>query len=159
MSINLEYIFNPVALEEAKKKLDKKPRKSKAKRRRYSKYKARLDLFWSQTPSSPQARHKKLRDIAKFVSNKATARDLYVKRRSFESKKYGLLKLDKCYVCKEKAVHRHHLIQLQYGGTNIKKNLVGLCELCHTTIHPFMLEVQEAMELDERMHMLIRSKN
>ena len=75
MSINLEYIFNPVALEEAKNKLSKKPKKSKPKRLRYSKYKRRLDLFWSETPKSPKVSHKKLQDIAKFVSNTTTAKD------------------------------------------------------------------------------------
>lgn len=157
MSINFEYIYNSIALEEAKKKL-RKPNKSKSQKKRYSKYKGRLNGFWFYTPESPAARLEKLIEISNFCSRKATPRDLFTKRRSFNKNKYKLLQLSKCYVCKEKANHRHHLVQLQNGGTNIKNNLVGLCEECHAKVHPFMFEVQESIELEERMYMIIRNE-
>lgn len=44
----------------------------------------------------------------------------------------------KCFVCLEKAECRHHIIQLQNGGINSKKNLVSLCHSCHSEIHAWM---------------------
>lgn len=44
----------------------------------------------------------------------------------------------KCFVCLGKANCRHHIIQLQNGGLNQKKNLVSLCNKCHSDIHPWL---------------------
>lgn len=44
----------------------------------------------------------------------------------------------KCFVCLKAADCRHHIIQLQNGGQNSKKNLVSLCNSCHSEIHPWM---------------------
>lgn len=44
-----------------------------------------------------------------------------------------------CKVCQEKTVkHIHHIIQLQHGGTNQMKNIIGLCFDCHAEIHPWL---------------------
>lgn len=32
----------------------------------------------------------------------------------------------------------HHIIQLQHGGTNARKNTVAICEECHAHIHPHL---------------------
>lgn len=45
-----------------------------------------------------------------------------------------------CYVCDKKAEHRHHIVPLSRGGQNVKKNLVPLCNQCHTIIHPWMAQ-------------------
>jgi hypothetical protein len=44
----------------------------------------------------------------------------------------------KCFVCLYQAHCRHHIIQLQNGGLNQKKNIVSLCSNCHAEIHPWM---------------------
>jgi len=44
----------------------------------------------------------------------------------------------KCFVCLGQAHCRHHIIQMQNGGLNSKKNLVSLCHECHSAIHPWM---------------------
>lgn len=43
-----------------------------------------------------------------------------------------------CFVCLEKPDVRHHIIQLQYGGINCKKNIVSLCNSCHSKVHPWL---------------------
>ena len=43
-----------------------------------------------------------------------------------------------CFVCGEKPNVRHHIIQLQHGGTNIHSNIVPLCNSCHAEVHPWL---------------------
>lgn len=43
-----------------------------------------------------------------------------------------------CFVCEQPATARHHIVQLQHGGINSKKNLVSLCDACHADIHPWL---------------------
>lgn len=49
-------------------------------------------------------------------------------------------KRKKCFVCENKASQsvRHHIIQLQYGGINSKKNIISVCRSCHAEIHPWL---------------------
>jgi hypothetical protein len=43
-----------------------------------------------------------------------------------------------CFVCGKQGRARHHIIQLQNGGINARRNLVILCEPCHAKIHPWL---------------------
>jgi hypothetical protein len=43
-----------------------------------------------------------------------------------------------CFVCSKPGFSRHHIIQLQNGGLNSRRNLVVLCDDCHSAIHPWM---------------------
>ena len=43
-----------------------------------------------------------------------------------------------CFVCGKRATQRHHIIQVQHGGTNRANNLVPICGNCHTAIHPWL---------------------
>lgn len=43
-----------------------------------------------------------------------------------------------CFVCSGPASARHHIVQLQNGGINSKKNIVSLCATCHAKIHPWL---------------------
>ena len=43
-----------------------------------------------------------------------------------------------CFVCGNMAEVRHHIIQLQSGGQNSKRNIVSLCKRCHKAIHPWL---------------------
>ncbi len=46
-----------------------------------------------------------------------------------------------CFICcRNKATCRHHLIQLQNGGINSKKNIIALCDGCHAAVHPWINE-------------------
>lgn len=61
------------------------------------------------------------------------------RKRFEEIKAKGRMKrLGKCFICSGKAVHRHHVIRLGYGGSNAGSNIVGLCERCHESVHPHM---------------------
>lgn len=40
-----------------------------------------------------------------------------------------------CWVCLNPSRHRHHVIPIECGGRNIKKNIVPLCVLCHRGVH------------------------
>lgn len=47
-----------------------------------------------------------------------------------------------CFICghigKTPPHSRHHLIQLQNGGLNCRRNLVVLCDPCHADVHPWL---------------------
>jgi hypothetical protein len=80
-----------------------------------------------------------LREIAgmKFLS---TTREWLVERRyKFDKHKNWKLSLNAdCAVCHKKAQLRHHIVQLQNGGTNGHQNLIPLCNMCHEEVHPWM---------------------
>ncbi len=40
-----------------------------------------------------------------------------------------------CFACGKRFDHRHHIIQIQHGGRNRKRNLVLLCRGCHSEVH------------------------
>ena len=53
--------------------------------------------------------------------------------------KKGVVFIVKCKVCKENDSYvRHHIIQLQHGGNNGRKNQIALCKNCHNAIHPWL---------------------
>jgi len=44
-----------------------------------------------------------------------------------------------CWACRNgKSDVRHHIVQVQHGGTNAKKNRVPLCHGCHRVVHPWL---------------------
>lgn len=53
------------------------------------------------------------------------------------------LRMSECFGCRAADVelHRHHVIQVQHGGSNYIRNLVGLCEACHGDVHPWLPRV------------------
>jgi len=178
MPINTELIFNPQALEEARLREAKRERNQSKKKSKWNKrlkklkntdpdfnphikvnprnkYRLRLDQFWGSPPKTGNERFRQLKNMTKFKPKTPSRVEYDARRTAFEKKKYHLLKLDKCYVCNQKAEHRHHIVLLKHGGTNIKENLVGLCELCHTVLHPWMVATQDEMELNERMNYVI----
>ena len=62
-------------------------------------------------------------------------------RNGFNSHKISQLAMTentKCYICTEKAVLRHHVVPLFYGGRNKRNNIVPLCNECHCKLHPHM---------------------
>ena len=48
-----------------------------------------------------------------------------------------------CFICGGKAQCRHHLIQLQNGGINSKRNLISICNKCHADVHPWLYPLGE----------------
>lgn len=44
-----------------------------------------------------------------------------------------------CWVCERTAARvSHHVLQLQYGGTNARRNQVPICAGCHSHVHPHL---------------------
>jgi hypothetical protein len=71
---------------------------------------------------------------------------LYYRRKVFEDKKQKrykktLINYPECFGCLKKPNVRHHMIQLQNGGNNIRKNIVSLCNSCHAEIHPWLKNI------------------
>ena len=88
-----------------------------------------------------------------FEANRGHAIPTYllVKRRSqFDQNKANIFDLTgaKCWICKAPAEIRHHVRPLWRGGRNRHNNIVALCESCHATIHPWMID-QEAKSIRE----------
>jgi 5-methylcytosine-specific restriction endonuclease McrA len=83
-----------------------------------------------------------LQNRAKEIIEKVSFHRLATMRTSFDEMKeraypfmYGL----KCWACMTRSARlRHHIHQLQYGGTNKRNNIVPLCFQCHAKIHPHL---------------------
>jgi len=43
-----------------------------------------------------------------------------------------------CFVCRRGSSQWHHIIQIQFGGSNSVRNFVSLCASCHGAIHPWL---------------------
>ena len=54
-----------------------------------------------------------------------------------------------CFVCGHDPDHRHHIVQIQHGGTNGAANLVWLCRPCHERIHPWMVKPLVPLEYEQ----------
>jgi hypothetical protein len=84
----------------------------------------------------------RLKQMAEVVIRYNQQQTLEYRRERFNAAKQSrhLLKgYPDCFVCGDPATERHHIIQLQHGGINSKRNLVSLCHGCHCQIHPWML--------------------
>ena len=67
-----------------------------------------------------------------------------------------------CWCCFRVAtLVRHHIIQIQHGGSNEGGNIVMICEWCHVEIHPWMSPpadhpvVKAVQALDELVQTLV----
>jgi 5-methylcytosine-specific restriction endonuclease McrA len=43
-----------------------------------------------------------------------------------------------CFICGGVAEHKHHIVPLANGGINHCSNMVPLCGICHSKVHPWM---------------------
>ena len=61
--------------------------------------------------------------------------DMFIMRTAFKEISNDLIDLwsgtTKCYLCNSFAKHRHHVVPICRGGTNVIGNLVPLCIPCH----------------------------
>lgn len=55
-----------------------------------------------------------------------------------KDRKFSCVLRRRCWVCGLRANVRHHIFQLQKGGSNHIQNMVPLCHLCHAKVHPWM---------------------
>ncbi len=62
-----------------------------------------------------------------------------VKARKVRARHKRLREHRECWACRTPRAHvRHHVVQVQYGGTNDQDNLVALCHGCHAVVHPWL---------------------
>jgi hypothetical protein len=103
----------------------------------YGGWKARLDV-------SKYRKHKKLGHLIAMsivVMPYKKQLPLTERRADFDTRKQKLCRQkigSPCFACSEPGFSRHHIIQLQNGGINSRRNLVILCDSCHATIHPWL---------------------
>lgn len=107
------------------------------------------DLFWSNFRGRKRfiecrSRKKTLGLLKEFADLRVEYKSrmpLAAYRKQFNDVKSERLQLKRykwCFVCNAKATLRHHLIQLQHGGDNSRRNLISLCKSCHAEIHPWL---------------------
>ncbi len=73
---------------------------------------------------------------SRYSPKKTRSQYNYLKKSKFRKKS---MNVDRpCSVCQSKATEIHHVIQIQHGGRNDKRNLVPICNDCHCKIHPWM---------------------
>lgn len=105
-----------------------------------------LTRFWSRCNKhdmTAEERMARLKEFAEIVISKPKKGLRKVARTKFVAWK---VRRDKrCFVCGLWARLRHHIIQLQHGGSNSKKNIVALCDDCHAEIHPWLKDVEELL--------------
>ena len=92
---------------------------------------------------SKEVKIQELQRLADLVTPFKNQKPLRKRRAHFEEVKYDLHRMSlqrnaRCWCCGSKAECRHHIIQLQHGGLNSRKNLVSLCFTCHAEIHPWL---------------------
>jgi len=75
------------------------------------------------------AARKKFVDVPDFVLESLRYEFDRMKDRALETK------IIPCALCTKPSDHRHHVIQLQFGGPNHLSNLIGLCDSCHPKVH------------------------
>lgn len=80
---------------------------------------------------------KEYADIKIAIKN-PTLSHLDVRNKFNQEKRHRRLWGRPCLVCGSANVQRHHIIQIQNGGRNEKRNIISLCIPCHAEIHPWM---------------------
>jgi len=130
----------------------KKPKKQKQVKGNSKAYKARShtcaeilqDKFWNRITDT--SRGEKLSILLEMneieLWKNGEFRTWSKTREIFERNRAGLWTMlgSECFCHGQgtRAVHLHHIIPLNGGGTNISTNLVPLCFDCHSEIHPWL---------------------
>ena len=107
----------------------------------YGKQIERLERFAKQFSQAhkPAIKLKLLREMAELKYSTVKAKLQPLIRQEFDQNKHKWLKLKGvCAVCMNQPNVRHHIVQIQNGGLNNRKNLMLLCNPCHAEIHPWL---------------------
>jgi hypothetical protein len=109
----------------------------------------RFHKWYTDNPNAFYNRREKL-EALKYLStvvykrkmSNPKARGIWNKKKDRESFKPHV-DARKCFICLERSQIRHHMIQLQHGGTNSYRNITTLCHRCHADIHPWLRKETE----------------
>lgn len=97
-----------------------------------------LALFWDQAEDARTDRLALLQLFAEIAIVRPAEWDLENLRRQFES--FSFAEVERCFTCRsgDRTIVRHHVIQLQHGGSNTPRNFVAICTRCHAAVHPWL---------------------
>lgn len=106
-----------------------------------------LKTFWSKFGGvrnvgigyKKKAKIEALRWALNFKIKYKSGRSTQEVRRSFDKySKNRYRNSGLCFACLARGYARHHIISIDNGGRNVKKNIVILCQQCHALLHPWM---------------------
>ena len=98
------------------------------------------------TKENKRSKNKIILELNKYARKKVPAQYSHQTSYSYRKKEWLRLKLKmkfpkECLACGRKTnLHKHHVFTLQKGGTNIRANIVILCEECHSETHGYFCD-------------------
>lgn len=112
-------------------------------------HKEKITKFWNNFEGfkfdgrgySPEIKLALLQELATERIYYKNGQSLTTRRTKFDKIKrhrHNRLQHKFCFICLGEANVRHHIIQLQHGGINSKRNIISLCYKCHADIHPWL---------------------
>ena len=107
--------------------------KSKKREKNRRRITEETDAFWKAAETGQNRRDL----LKKYAGVRVFAKKGWYRERRAKSLKMPLAKT-RCFVCGAEASHRHHIIQLQHGGSNNPRNMVWLCAFHHADVHPWL---------------------
>jgi hypothetical protein len=95
-----------------------------------------LVYFWTRTDAGAD-RLALLQELAQVVVERPDTWDIARVRRESGAVK---IPTEACFCCRhrDRAIDRHHIVQVHQGGSNASRNFVPLCRDCHARVHPHM---------------------
>lgn len=93
-----------------------------------------LNEFWRQVRDGGD-KLVLLRAFAEVALVRPAGWDYLEIRSAFQRLRFGQ---EGCFVCYFSETQRHHIIQIQHGGSNYVRNFVPICSRCHEEIHPWI---------------------
>jgi hypothetical protein len=93
-----------------------------------------LNEFWRQVREGGD-KLVLLRAFAEVALVRPAGWDYQEVRSAFQRLRFGQ---EGCFVCYFSETQRHHIIQIQHGGSNYVRNFVPICSRCHEEIHPWL---------------------
>jgi hypothetical protein len=93
-----------------------------------------LNEFWRQVRAGGD-KLVLLRAFAEVALVRPAGWDYQDVRSAFQRLRFGQ---EGCFVCYFSETQRHHIIQIQHGGSNYVRNFVPICSRCHEEIHPWI---------------------
>lgn len=100
---------------------------------------AALNQFWSAAWLEGANRLELIRAFAEIAIIRPADWDYAaVRAHAHDDERLNAAVRDGCFVCRGPGAHWHHVIQIQFGGSNYVRNFVALCARCHSAVHPWL---------------------
>ena len=97
-----------------------------------------LNEFWRAAWRDGANRLELVRAFAEIAILRPPDWDYAAIRSQAEDKRRSLSAAAGCFVCRGASSQWHHVVQIQFGGSNSVRNFVPLCVTCHGAIHPWL---------------------